>query len=322
MRRVKLRTDSSRGRVSTFPSFFSQILRRRSISAAGLSLLITACVPSGSEQTQSLVPFANDTGAPLVSVTTRNGDYQVPVFNWSPNGNVIDELNIYLIPPPSRYVFDARRQKFRYWNHYQNFSTASAVERMASHFSTSVPLVVIAIPGTYGSAAPPALQHQLGVVEIVDKALDRLKLVSGVRRFNLAAQSTTAPIAAALMTRRSDLGCLALSSGPFDYPALVAQRNWPSMYSGAYDPFSMMELVDDVRPDPSRQVILVADRNDHVVPVASSEAFSEALARNGHNVRLVRMNTSDPAHHALQYEAIRELIACEQNADAGSKWSG
>jgi hypothetical protein len=285
-------------------------------------LLLASCEQSPFETAQEkrrLVEFRADRPVQQLAVAGPGWAYQVPIFSTQPIEDIqTDSLNVYLMPPPARYVFDRERQTFGYWNHYDVHPTSSSVEDLAARFEQpSEPFVVVALPGTYGSDGPRSLQHEARIIDVMDAALTQLREITGARVLNVAGQSTTAAIGAGLLTRRSDLRCVALSSGPYDYPDFVRERHWPSMYSGATTPFSAVAMANAIKTDPERKVALIADRQDSRVPFRYSEAMRDAMVREGHEVELLSLNSADPEHHALQLGAVRWMLDCVRADKAG-----
>jgi hypothetical protein len=277
--------------------------------------LVSSCQePAAEAKAERLVPFRTDGSVLQVRATDgRGGDYALPYFPTPRAVEPARVLNIYLIPPPGRYLFDAEHRTFGYWNHYAEFPSPPAVYAYADATRKrhgAGPLVILALPGTYGSVAPPALQHSPAVIDLVGKAVDQLKSRYGATSVNIAGQSLTAAIAAALMARRDDLGCVVLSSGPYDLPRQIAAAGWPSTYTGAVHPFSAIEILDGLAFDQGRTIQIIADRQDRRVPFVYSERLFAMLKTGGHRVRLDLQTSADPDHHALGYYALDEMLDC------------
>lgn len=287
----------------------------KSVLVAFVAALVSSCQePLTEAKAERLVPFRTDASVFQIRATDGRGSgYALSYFPTPRPVEPTRALNIYLMPPPARYLFDAERRTFGYWNHYTQFPSPQAVYAFADATRKrhgGAPLVVLTLPGTYGSLAPPALQHSPAVIDLVGDAIDQLKSKYGATSVNIVGQSLAAAIAAALMAQRDDLGCVVLSSGPYDLPRQIAAAGWPSTYAGAVHPFSAIEILDGLAFDQGRTIQIIADRQDRRVPFVYSERLFAMLKTGGHRVRLDLQTSADPDHHALGYYALDEMLDC------------
>src|SRR5262249_17139503 len=75
-----------------------------------------------------------------------------------------------------------------------------------------MPYIYLGRPGTYGSSAEYAKRRTAREIDLVSAALDAIKSRHGYARFHLAGYSEGGHAAAALLARRTDLGCVVLAS--------------------------------------------------------------------------------------------------------------
>ena len=92
-------------------------------------------------------------------------------------------------------------------------STPSVMQNSSMSWSRSLrmPYILLARPGTYGSSGSHAQRRTPRETDVVSAALDAIKAAHGYQRLHLVGQSTGAHTAAALLSRRTDLGCVVLA---------------------------------------------------------------------------------------------------------------
>lgn len=280
----------------------------------------TSCDAVKREPGEKIISFREDVAFDRISVSLNNRDFDLSVFSSVQIDKIrSNSITIYVMPPPSRYKYDDRSGSFGYWHHYVGLSSASSLKLLAGSFDQKGrPFIILALPGTYGTSGDRRLQHELAVVDIVDAAVSRIAKVVGAKEVHLVGQSTTAPIVGGLVFRRSDIGCMAISSGPYDYPDFVRERGWPSMYSGARMPFSALSLARARSPSQNARIFVIADKRDALVPFKYSVEMNQVLLDNGYNSQLISANSSDPLHHSLQYMAVQWVSRCATSAEKGA----
>ena len=71
----------------------------------------------------------------------------------------------------------------------------------------------LARPGTEGSTGEHSQRRTPREIDLISAALDAIKSRHGYARLHIAAYGEGAHAAAALLAKRSDLGCVVLASG-------------------------------------------------------------------------------------------------------------
>lgn len=245
------------------------------------------------------------------------GDERLSYFNGG-NDSPRDDLVIFLMGPEAYYRFNEAGRSFDYIERYRSNENTDKVDenvRLVSSLTGSG-FIFLALPGSFGSNGSRHEQHAMGAVEAVDSAIEELKRRYKSRRVSVAAQSAAAAIAAVLPARRDDIRCLSLSSGVYDWPAILHANNWPSTYAGTRNPLSALEAVAGYKRAPERKIIVMADPLDRRVPFSQSEAFSRSVSASGHAVELLSLSSSIDQidHHNLQTEAVLALSRCVRKA--------
>lgn len=223
-------------------------------------------------------------------------------------------LLVYLMGPQVYYRFNADDGSFDYLERYTNNANTAQVNdavRLVSSL-TRQEFVFLAVPGSFGSSGRTQDQHSEQAVDVIDAAVDRLKEQFGAEIVSIAAQSAVASVAASLPARRTDIACMALGSGVYEWRAIMQERGWPTTYAGVRNPISVMAAIPAYVEDPRRRILILADPRDTRVPFSQSERFAAALRTAGHRAELTRVSAvTDPdSHHNLQTEAVLALARC------------
>jgi hypothetical protein len=171
--------------------------------------------------------------------------------------------------------------------------------------------VYLPAPGTFGSGGPIAAQHQRQGADALNDALDDIKSIYNATHINLAGQSSTAGLAAAMIAGREDLRCVVLASGAYDQSRLIAERGWPSTYLGVVEPFSLESMVSGVKAQTGRRISILYDPHDETVPPDQSrDLYARLRTANVGFVSLQEVEAKDPHHHDLTASALRTFKSC------------
>jgi len=227
---------------------------------------------------------------------------------------VRDELVIFLMGPEAYYRYNSKIRRFDYLENYRNNANTSEVNGNVHYISslTRLPFVFLALPGAFGSQGSRHDQHASQAVQAVNDAIEELKRIYSSQSVSIAAQSSATAIAASLPALRSDIRCLALSSGVYDWPAIVEANGWPTTYAGTKEPLAALAAVPQYRVDPERRIVMLADPHDRRVSFGQSERFHDAVLAAGHRVELLQVESTIDLkdHHNLQTEAVLTLADC------------
>lgn len=171
-----------------------------------------------------------------------------------------------------------------------------------------VPVMIVARPGTYGSSGDHGQRRQPREYLSLNAALDRIKERYGIQNFILLGHSGGATSAAGLLTLgRADVHCAVLSSGAFALlrraemlRRAAGQPPRPGLdTTGLPNPYDPLDHVHGIVPDPTRQIIMLANPHDKVAPFILQLKFATALLHAGHQVRFEEHPAQKPSFHNL-----------------------
>ena len=174
--------------------------------------------------------------------------------------------------------------------------------------SLRMPYLALARPGTFGSSGEHAKRRTPREIELVSAALDAIKASHGYTRLHLMGYAEGGHTAAALLSRRTDLGCVVLAS------ALISVRDWltglgrTEDWTGNKNPVDPIVLVDRVAKRSELRIFVVTDPDDVVISARSQTSFVRRAAVAGLPVRQIFRAAPDAAAHAL-WRAGRDIAA-------------
>src|SRR5262249_54599289 len=106
-------------------------------------------------------------------------------------------------------------------------------------------------------------------IDLISAALDAIKSRHGYTRLHLAGSSEGGHAAAALLARRTDLGCVVLASSLLSVHSGLAESGWDQDVTGNKHPVDPVALVDQVVKRPGLRIIVVTDPDDIVISARS-----------------------------------------------------
>jgi dienelactone hydrolase len=165
--------------------------------------------------------------------------------------------------------------------------------------SLRMPYLLLGRPGTFGSSGEHAKRRTAREIDVVSAALDAIKVRHGYARLHVTGYAEGGHTAAALLSRRTDLGCVVLAS------ALISVRDWLSEFDRSDDvtgnkaPIDPVALVDRVAKRSDLRIFVVTDPDDVVISAGSQTNYAKRAAAAGLPVRQVFTAAPDPYAHAL-----------------------
>jgi dienelactone hydrolase len=204
-----------------------------------------------------------------------------------------------------------RRGESRPNESYLKLSPAALQNGSASWArALQMPYVHLGRPGVSGSSGEHAQRRTPREVALVSAALDAVKAVHGFKRLHLVGFGHGGHVAASLLARRDDLGCVVLAS------ALLSLRTWledlglRQDVTGRKDAVDPLALADKIANRPELRIFVLTDPDDVVVSARSQTLYVRRLSDAGLPVQQLFVAASDPASHALWREARQVAAAC------------
>lgn len=180
---------------------------------------------------------------------------------------------------------------------------------------TKYPFMYLTRPGLMGSTGDyHFLYHTEAEVNIINSALDEIKMRFGVGKFVLVGQSAGGLIVSGILTRRTDIGCAVISSGLLSIVDFADQTKISSVRARrelerAYNPINHIdELKKPVPP-----LYFIADPEDVVVPIKGQRHYYDTIRSKNINAEWIEMQSRDPNHHILEGRAILGAARCAGN---------
>src|SRR5262245_897758 len=191
-------------------------------------------------------------------------------------------------------------------------STPAQAQDLAATWSRNLalPYLNLGRPGTYGSSGDHGKRRTAGEVALISAALDAIKARHGYTRFHLLAWSTGGHSAAALMARRTDLGCVVLSSALLSVRSYLAEFGRSEDVTGNKNPVDPIALVGQIAARPDLRIFVLTDPDDTVISARSQTAYVRRLTEAKLPVRQIFVAARDPSAHLIDIEARQVTAAC------------
>jgi pimeloyl-ACP methyl ester carboxylesterase len=191
-------------------------------------------------------------------------------------------------------------------------ATPAQVQDLSAAWSRNLglPYLHLSRPGTYGSSGEHSKRRTAGEIAVISAALDAIKARHGYSRFHLIGWSTGGHSAAALMARRTDLGCVVLSSALLSVRSYLAEFGRSEDWTGNKNPIDPIALVDQITARPDLRIFVLTDPDDTVISARSQTAYVKRLAAAKLPVRQIFVAAPDTSAHQLDNQARQVLAAC------------
>jgi pimeloyl-ACP methyl ester carboxylesterase len=296
---------------------------------AGAIAALTVAV--GPVQAQSTVPAA----APVFETEPFSGSDLI-------HGKKITEAECAALPSAVWVVADGQRECIRYFHSagagggsevvislpqdivstngrgevkphdYYIKSTPAQVQDFAVTASRNLglPYLRLGRPGTHGSSGDHGKRRTPGEIALISAALDAIKARHGYTRFHLLGWSTGGHSAAALMARRTDLGCVVLSSALLSVRSYLAEFGRSEDVTGNKNPVDPIALATQIVARPDLRIFVLTDPDDTVISARSQTAYVKRLAEARLPVRQIFVAARDLSAHLIDIEARQVLAAC------------
>ena len=143
----------------------------------------------------------------------------------------------------------------------------------------------------------------------MDAALTALMNAFGWRRCALVGFSGGGHLVAALLARRSDVGCAVIASGNVSVRQRNRENGREHDITGATDLIDPIDLVTDVARHPPDMLIVLTDPEDKVVSAACQIAYVDALRQAEVAVEQRFVKALEPTRHVLKDAALLTAVA-------------
>jgi len=176
------------------------------------------------------------------------------------------------------------------------------------------PYMAIGRLGAYGSSGNHRDRKSLLEVRVVVAALDALKQEHNIKRFHLVGQSGGGHTVAALVQRRTDIGCAVMASAAVAVKSLVRDLGKPVTpnIKALYDP---IDAVASMQHEPGRRMIVLSDPADRIVSFRSQREFAERVKQKGLPILQVTASAGDKDFHGLSTQGRSIAIDCAKGTD-------
>src|SRR5712671_617317 len=188
--------------------------------------------------------------------------------------------------------------------------TAASLQAGSANWSRNLglPYVHLARPGAEGSSGEHGQRRTPREIELVSAALDAIKSRHDHTRIHIVGYGEGGHTAAALMAKRSDLGCVVLASGLLSLRSVLAERGRTIDVTGIKAPVDPITLVDRIAKRPELRIFVVTDPDDITISARSQTMYTNRLAAAGLPVRQIFAAAPDVNAHGL-FRAGREIAA-------------
>src|SRR5215471_15439233 len=203
------------------------------------------------------------------------------------------------------------RGEVKPYDFYVKRTPAALQERIAgTSRSLRMPYLYLGRPGSYGSSGEYAKRRTPREIDLISAALDAIKSRHGYTRLHLAGYSEGGHAAAALLARRSDLGCVVLASSLLSVRSRFAEAGRDQDVTGNKHPVDPAALVDQVAKRPNLRLIVVTDSDDVVVSARSQTAYVRRASVAGLPVQQIFAAATDSSAHDLWRTGLSVAADC------------
>lgn len=176
------------------------------------------------------------------------------------------------------------------------------------------PYLAIGRMGAFGSSGIHRNRRSLLEVGVVAAALDAIKQEHGIKRFHLVGQSGGGHTVAALVQRRTDIGCAVMASAVVAVKSMVRDLGKPITpnIKALYDP---IDAVGSMEHQPGRRMIVLSDPDDRIVSYRSQREFVERVKQKGLPILQVTASAGDKGFHGLTGQGLFIAADCARGVD-------
>lgn len=275
-----------------------------------LSAALIGCSATSHEVTGPDSKFSVDPGYPYV-LNVKYGKENRSILYFPGNSRKSEELNIFVLTPDGTYKYYLDQKKFEYTLSYRQLPNTATINNWSESWRVNWDIenfIVLALPGIFGSDGATYEHGSVESIESLNDAVNQLKQIYGSDRINVGAVSASGTTVSALLTKRQDISNMVLGSTMFNYTDYMRNKKWSTDYLGIKNPYSPIDHVDEIKSDSDRNILIISDPRDRVVPNIYSRQFARALKDNHINVTLEEVSIDTEDHHETTLWVITRLI--------------
>jgi dienelactone hydrolase len=190
--------------------------------------------------------------------------------------------------------------------------TPASVQNGSTGWSRQLrmPYLFLGRPGVFGSSGDHAKRRTPREIELVSAALDAIKMRHHFERLHIAGFGEGGHTAAALLPRRTDLGCVVLASGLLSVRNRLTELRLNKDVTGDKNPVDPITLADKIGNRPDLRIFVLTDPDDVVISARSQGLYVKRLIAVGLPVRQIFLAALDPYAHVLASEARKVAADC------------
>ena len=172
------------------------------------------------------------------------------------------------------------------------------------------PYFLIARPGALGSSGDHTQRRRPRESLVVNAALDQLKARYGIKTWHMSGQSGGGTMAAALITLRSDIGCVGVASGATALKVRGRELGFSADSTGYDDSYDPVDHISKISRNPEPRIVVVSDPRDTDVSFSSQSYYVAQLRKGGIATTHILAEARPPNFHGLDNVAIRAVALC------------
>ena len=194
---------------------------------------------------------------------------------------------------------------------YSNESPQKQQERADRTFQrTSIPVVLLSRPGTYGSSGFHTQRRRPRNVDIVFEAMNSLKKKYTINSFSISGHSGGGHLVGALLANRNDILCAVSTAGVLDVKERNRIRNWPTDITGYSDFYDPIDHVHEIPRSENKKIFIIADPRDTNVPFRTQTNYLQKVREYGHQIFLAKAAGRGQRHHGLAHVGSAVVKLC------------
>ncbi|MFM8940427.1 MAG: alpha/beta hydrolase family protein [Phenylobacterium sp.] len=280
------------------------------VIVALIGAALTGCSATSREVTGPNSKFSVDPSYPYI-LNVKYGEEDRSILYFPSHSQKSKEINIFVLSPVISYQYYPDIKKFTYTLTYRHLPNTETVNDWTESWRVNWNIenfIILTLPGIFGSDGATYEHGSVESTESLNDAVSQLKQIYGSDRVNIAAVSTSGTTVSALLTKRQDIKNMILGSTMFNEKEYLKDKQWPATYLGVKNPYSPIDHVEEIKSDRHRNILVISDPIDRVVPNIYSRQFVQKLKDKNIKVTLeeVKINTKD--HHETGPWVITRLM--------------